>query len=128
MKKLILVLSLALMGLFVYGQTDTVYAPLDTLETVGSGIHSLGGSSKKEAYIVTNALIDVVDELYSHQITAALTDTIPSAAEFAAATGLTVAAAKGRHFVIQDSTGSAAMYIVWSDGLLWFFELLTAAS
>ena len=128
MKKLFITLVLALTVLVVYGQTDTVYAPVTKLVEVGAGGHSLGGDSKATSYVTVNALAAIVDTLYSHQITAALTDTTPTAAEIAAATGLTVAAAKGRHFAIQDSDGTLLMYIVWSDGTTWFFEALTAAS
>ena len=128
MKKLVLVFVFALAGLVIYGQTDTVYAPIDTVALVGYGGHNLGGASKAESYITLNAMAAVVDTLFTHQITHGLTDDTPSAAELAAATGLSVLAAKGRHFVIQDSSGSALIYIVWSDGTTWFYEALTAAS
>ena len=128
MKKLLIVLVLALAVSLTYGQTDTVYSPVTKLVLVGAGGHNLGGDSKATSYVTLNALAAVVDTAFSHNITAALTDTTPTAAEIAAAVGVTVLAAKGRHYAIQDSDGTGLMYIVWSDGTTWFFEALTAAS
>jgi len=63
------------------------------------------------------------------QITAALTDGTPTAAEINTATGLTpVTAGAGWRCTIKDSSGSARLYIVESDGTSWNFWAGTIAS
>jgi hypothetical protein len=75
----------------------------------------------------TLATIDY-DAVPNLQITGALTDGTPTAAEINTATGLTPATAgAGYHRTIKDTTGTALLYRIESDGTSWFFNAMIKA-
>ena len=70
--------------------------------------------------IMTNKTFEIAKRIINTQITAALTDDNPTAAEINAATGLTpLTAGAGYQCTIKDSSGSGLSYKVESDGTNW---------
>lgn len=62
------------------------------------------------------------------QISAALTDGVPTAAEINAATALTPATAgAGYHRIIKDNNGTGLLYYIESDGTYWYYTVMTKA-
>ena len=66
--------------------------------------------------------------LLIEQVDAALTDDTPSAANLNSALGMTASVA-GKNYtkIIKDTSGSALIYLVASDGVDWFYSKLSKA-
>lgn len=123
MKKLLIALVFAFVGMVAYGQQ------LDTIKTVGSGIHSMGGDSKKIAYEKLNDAILVIDTLAYGLVTDTVTAGTPTEAEITAALGFgPTEVVAGMKYYILDATSTNLIYIIISDGTNWQWSVMTIAS
>ncbi len=123
MKKLIFALIFAFFGFIAYGQIspDSAYttADDDLLEIVGAGGHSLGGDSKKEAYLKINARMDTLSTFFVvDTVTAGLDST-----ELNDILGITPAQATGKRWYLKQAAGTH-FWMIMSDGTEWFKDSL----
>jgi hypothetical protein len=120
---------------FIEGQVPYYFGPLTenfifhgTIPGPLPARHAPCVSLGLENYAMTNKTLEINKRLINKQISASLTDPIPTAAELDAAIGITAAqAGAGSLFTIKDNNGSSLCYKVESDGVDWMYLPLIRA-
>lgn len=142
MKRIFIILVTLIILLFkgmAFGQTHTYVTTTATQTLTNKTLTTpkinenvqLTATSTELNALAGAAVTSTIDfnSVLNTQISAALTDGTPTAAEINAATGLTPATAgAGYHRTIKDSNGTGLLYRIESDGTYWYYIVMIKAN
>lgn len=138
MKKLLFLIAIAFVTLqlqaqkFVYGDLrvtgstyvtgsiqsgNTLTVPYMAVDSVSTAKVKIG--SQRVTYAAGDSLVD--NSYVNRSYTAALTDSLPTAAEITAVAGTPASRGAGYKAVIKDTNGSSLYYLVISTGTAWYY-------